>query len=169
MAAGGLISFGQYDRRCRDGVGLGVLVERKDRRHCDRCNSWVPIKRERCPNCLAELSAPLTPEPMLVGQDGMALASHVGLQLDGVPDPEVRMARLVGVRMDLEHAIASGALTEADEVDHANSYIEWVDQQGQQYLIAARAGGDRRAASRLRSGVTVLAVGLALSIVTYLI
>jgi len=106
---------------------------------------------------------------MLVGQDGMALASHVGLQLDGVTDPEVRMARLLGVRMDLEHAIASGALTEADEVDHANSYIEWVDQQGQQYLIAARAGDDRRAASRLRSGVTVLAVGLALSIVTYLI
>jgi hypothetical protein len=79
------------------------------------------------------------------------------------------MSRLLGIRFDLEHAISAGALTNSDEVEHATSYIDWVDQQGDQFLVTARAADDQRAASRLKGGVAILAVGIALSIVTYLI
>lgn len=139
-----------------------------DRKHCGRCNSWVPAESARCPNCLATL--PVLPDMVTidVAPDGQQLAEYVAHQLDGVDDPRTRVSRLLAVRWDLERSIDTGAITYPHQIEHARSFIRTVDQQAENYRASVRAANRQESARWLRRGLACLAAGVVLTGIVYL-
>jgi hypothetical protein len=139
-----------------------------ERKHCERCNSWVPVTKDRCPNCLAPLSSLPPSPPIQIGPDGALLKAYVGEQLDGVTDPNERMARLLGVKREIERAIETGAVTDYREMADARDYLRWIDEQAGPYLETVRQANLEQSVPTLWWGAAITVVGVLLAIAAYL-
>ena len=147
-------------------VGTKTQVDRWSQwKHCERCNSWVPVERTRCPNCRAEL--PLLPDtvPIEVAPDGHMLAEYVNGQLEGVVDQRTRIARLRAITWDLEQSIETGVISFPHQIEQARAFIGAAEQETSQYLATEREANRRAAVTWLWRGLLFLAIGIVLTVV----
>ena len=147
-------------------VGTKTQVDGwSQRKHCERCNSWVPVERTRCPNCRAEL--PLLPDTVSieVAPDGHKLAEYATSQLEGVVDQRTRIARLRAISWDLEHSIDSGVISYPHQIEQARAFIGAAEQETSQYLATEREANRRAAVTWLWRGLLFLAIGVVLTVV----
>ena len=147
-------------------VGTRTLpAPRPGRKLCERCISWVPAERTRCPNCRADL--PLLPDmvPIEVAPDGHLLSEYANSQLDGVVDPRTRVARLRAIAWDLERSIESGVIAYPLQIEHARAFIRAADQETTRYLATQQVDNQRASGTWLRRGLAFVVIGTVLTVV----
>ena len=126
----------------------GVRVERKDRKLCERCQSWVPLDRTRCPNCLARLTVPQLQK--LDGVRGAEVTGGATQHIKILPRPEAMAASGASIQSISEALSNNGALVPAGTIEEQGKTLSLQIGSPVDSLDAIKAlplGGTKNAAT----------------------